>query len=124
MNQKEFEAIFERQVEQSRETLIAKALEYVDVDDRLHNFNVAAIFQGITPEEALLGMATKHFVSISDMVRKGEAYPAEYWNEKIGDAINYLILLRAVAFEAEAKRNSNVVSDSERRLCDPPPYNS
>ncbi len=67
---------------------------------------MAAGFQGITPEKALWGMATKHLVSISDMVSQGRDYSEDVWDEKIGDAINYLILLRAMVFDSESQSNS------------------
>jgi len=110
VNQEEFEQIFERQVQQSRDVLVTKAREYASDTDRLHNFKVAAGFQGRTAEQALWGFATKHFVSISDMVRNGGHYPAEVWDEKLGDALNYLILLRAQVFETELESAADVAS--------------
>ena len=41
----------------------------------------------------------KHLVSISDMVPNAKNYPPETWQEKIGDTINYLLILSAMVKE-------------------------
>ena len=78
-----------------------KADEYA-TDDRLHNFKVAAELQNCTPIKALAGMMCKHTVSVYDLVNdveNGKTVPIELWNEKIGDSINYLLLLTALIEE-------------------------
>lgn len=104
MNQEEFEQVFNRQVKQSREVLVKKAGEYAHPDDRLRNFRIGSALTGETPEQVIWGFNTKHIVSISDMVQGGENFTKAQWDEKIGDAINYLILLRAQIFETEMAR--------------------
>ena len=54
--------------------------------------------QQISPETALIGMWTKHVVSIMDICDniENKVPPVEIIEEKIGDAINYLILLEAM----------------------------
>ena len=101
MNATDFEKIFERLVSMSREVLVEKAKQYANDDDRLHNFNKTAAFEGCTPEMIAWKFNLKHLASISDMVAKDEFFPPEVWDEKIGDAINYLILLRAIVFETD-----------------------
>ena len=81
------------------DTLMAKAKEYAIDGDRLHNFKVASTVQGITPTAALAGMMAKHTVSVYDMIRTGEVYPLDLWEEKIKDSINYLFLLWALLQE-------------------------
>ena len=51
-----------------------------------------------TPEKALVGMWTKHIISILDIVDglDKKLVPVEMIEEKIGDAVNYLILLEAM----------------------------
>lgn len=108
MNSQEFNVLFEQTVEMCRSTLCAKADEYAEDDDRLHNFNIAAILQGNTPIEALGGMMVKHTVSIYDLIRrtgKGAEISDVMWDEKIMDSINYLILLRAAV--AERRKNES-----------------
>ena len=73
-----------------------KAKEYVRNGDRLHNFNRASQMRNIIREKALLGMMDKHTISILDMIDDldaGKLPTAAMVDEKIGDAINYLILL-------------------------------
>lgn len=89
------------------ETLKSKSPEYASDTDRLHNFRVAAAYQGVTEEQAWLGMAAKHFVSISDMIRENRAFPLPLWKEKIGDSINYLFLLWAMECENAQRGNAN-----------------
>lgn len=97
-------------VEKSIDTLIKKGKSYSSDEDRLHNFRVAAALQGISEKEALAGMLAKHLVSVFDMVKTDETRPRPYsstvWDEKIGDAINYLLILRAmVDIEREERTN-------------------
>lgn len=80
------------------ETLFQKHKEYATEDD-FHIFNVAAVLQGVTPEQALIGMMDKHVVSVHDLVNEhaeGRQVAAETWREKICDNINYLLILWAM----------------------------
>lgn len=72
--------------------------------DRLIAFKKAGGLQGVTPECALVGMLTKHLVSIADMSREPNKYSADRWNEKICDSINYLLLLNGLLTE---RRDNN-----------------
>lgn len=109
MNTKDFNNIIHEQIERCEATLCKKADEYAVGDDRLHNFKVAAGIQDCLPTTALGGMMAKHTVSVYDMLRgleEGKSYPAELWNEKITDSINYLLLLAAAVREdSENQRN-------------------
>ena len=81
--------------------LCTKADEYA-TEDRLHNFKVAAELQNCTPITALGGMMCKHTVSVYDLIREheaGKSISSEMWAEKIGDSINYLLLLTALVAE-------------------------
>lgn len=113
MDNETFEQVFERMVNAARETLFQKGKEYASDDDRLHNFKAAGAAQGITPEQALRGMTTKHTVSINDLVwRGGDNVPMSTWNEKIGDEFNYLILLMALIEERESRRVLNAAPEN------------
>ncbi len=81
-------------------TSCGKAKEYATDTDRLHNFKTAAALQDVSTTQALAGMMAKHTVSVYDMC-KGGKYPIELWREKIGDHINYLLLLWAMVQENE-----------------------
>lgn len=116
MNAEEFEKVFERQIQQSRDVLLKKAREYASDEDRLHNFKKAAVLSGGTPESALWGFLVKHLISISDMVEDGEFYTSAIWDEKIGDSINYLLLLRALIFEAEGAISSDMLANTQMQM--------
>lgn len=94
----EFEQIFSDQVAACKKTLVVKGNEYA-TQDRLHNFKKAAALTGGTPAQALAGMWVKQIVSVFDLVNSGQDVPMPVWDEKIGDALNYLFLLKAVVIE-------------------------
>jgi hypothetical protein len=98
MTQPEFIDKVNAQIKRCQELLTLKEHEYAS-EDRLSAFKQAAVFMNCTPPQALLGMWTKHLTSISKMISSGEAYSPQVWNEKITDAINYLLLLRALVDE-------------------------
>jgi hypothetical protein len=99
MNHKEFDKLLEERFNKIRSTLASKNKEYASGDDKLHNFKRAGNMLGCTQEKALIGMWTKHIISILDIVDKweneNESPNTAQLDEKIGDAINYLILLEA-----------------------------
>jgi hypothetical protein len=97
MRQEDFDNCVNNRMELCKKVLVAKGIEYAD-DDRLSNFKKAAGLRGDTPESALWGMAVKHLVSINDMIDElsiGICHPLSMWEEKLGDALNYLFILRA-----------------------------
>lgn len=107
MNTKRFNEVIEDRLNLCVSVLCKKADEYA-TDDRLHNFKVAAKLQNCTPEKALAGMMCKHTVSVYDLINdleKGKCATREMWEEKIGDSLNYLLLLTAMLeerFECES----------------------
>jgi hypothetical protein len=115
MNTKNFEAVLLHRLDETCKVLGNKALEYA-TQDRLYNFNRAADIKQCSPKEALWGMALKHLISVLDLV-EGRLNNTEYMvNEKVGDLINYLILLEAVMAE---ERSCNTRSD----VCPTPQQN-
>lgn len=103
MTNEEFETIVKGCLVNIETVLGNKAREYASKTDRLHNFNIAGAFMDETREKALFGMAMKHIVSVRDIVLKYERariLPDEnILEEKIGDTINYMILLKACFLE-------------------------
>lgn len=94
----EYEKSIKEMISHCESILIEKHGEYATSDD-FHNFNVAAELQGITPLQALIGMMDKHVVSVHDYVNEhaeGRKIKPEQWKEKIGDNINYLLILWAM----------------------------
>jgi hypothetical protein len=98
MNAEQFEIILENRLHAIQTTLGKKAKEYA-IGDRLYNFKRAAEILRCTPQRALVGMFMKHLVSVLDLVECSLASTEYLINEKIGDAINYLILLEAILKE-------------------------
>jgi hypothetical protein len=93
-------------------TLVAKGKAYSGGSrDRLENFKVASIInahglhciKGMNQKKILWGYLLKHLTSINYMCiagAKGTPKPSRAdWDEKIGDSINYLLLLSAMVDE-------------------------
>ena len=99
MTPEDFNLILDKRLMSIKAVLGNKAKEYAHGGDRLHNFKVAANMLQSTQAKALWGIAVKHFVSVSDLVNGDLESETAMINEKIGDAINYLILLEAVLKE-------------------------
>lgn len=108
MTNEDFKKVVEDQLDYCKSLLVTKGKEYTPQneepcyafapDDRLKHFKKAGILMGISPKAALLGMLSKHLVSVSDMCMSGD-YTEEKWTEKITDSINYMLLLKALVME-------------------------
>ena len=97
-----FNSLVGQRFNQCGKVLTQKGEEYSREGDRLWNFKRAAAKQGNTPAEALIGMKVKHDVSVDDMVdmlKRGVLPSREMVAEKIGDSINYLLLLEGLIEE-------------------------
>ena len=124
MNHKEFNELLDQILHRVTNVLASKSAEYSTDTDKLHNFKRAGAMLQCSPEKALVGMWTKHVISILDIIdeidrqqsthlkrlRKAftKAFFKKYYEkqiniemieEKITDAINYLILLEALIKE-------------------------
>lgn len=114
MQSDKFNDIIDETLEAARETLTRKSEGYSTEEDRLHNFRTGAALNGITMEQVCWGMATKHIISIRDMVMSCETYTSDIWDEKIGDAINYLALLKAITAESSPSSNDSLAALREK----------
>ena len=106
MTTDELKVVFEEQAQRCREVLLQKGLEYTpDEADRFSSFKTAASLQNTSPANALLGMLSKHIVSLYDMsFVRTENFAAEMWDEKITDALNYLFILSAIIKEEKSNQ--------------------
>lgn len=98
MNSIEFDKIVEERCTKIKYVLSEKAVEYASDTDRLHNFNRGAKISGQSREKTLWGFALKHYISfldILDNIDKGVIAQDYVVDEKIGDLINYLVLVEA-----------------------------
>lgn len=108
MNSEDFKTIVEGCIANINGVLQKKSREYSSKDDKLHNFDKAKdLMRCKTKEFALLGMLNKHLVSVIDMIEKfektGELPTSGMIDEKIGDSINYFILLKACFYDDMSK---------------------
>lgn len=110
MTQEQFNVFAKNFVKQTTSVLYAKGKSYaLNRNDRLEHFKQAGKYLDTTPKEACLAQLTKHLISIRDMVCAKETakFSPEQWDEKIGDAINYLVLLRALVIDEEINNVTN-----------------
>ncbi len=120
MKDTEFNEIARKTFADCEKILGMKNIEYSGINDRLHNFKVAGRMLNVTPEVALMGMKIKHTVSIYDIVNSvtNRNLPSlDMINEKIGDEINYLVLLKALIVERMETRedlNKNTINNLEK----------
>ena len=93
--------VVDQRVDYIRKVLTEKASQYSSDTDRLANFRDVSCLNHTTPEAALWGFVSKHIVALSGFIKnKGSCQqPYEQWEEKIGDIINYMILLDALVRE-------------------------
>jgi hypothetical protein len=106
MKHQDFDKLLERRLSLIKQTLASKATEYASYgegEDGLHNFRRSAAITGETPAQVCIGFFVKHMTSVLDIVEKEAKRNSNLSegmiDEKIGDAINYLILLEAILKE-------------------------
>ena len=95
----DFDRVVEERLAKIKHLMLVKSKEYVRDNNPFHNFDRGAEYTGETPEDYLYGLMTKHLVSIKDMVDdlyEGKDPSIKYLEEKIGDGINYLMLLEGL----------------------------
>ena len=106
MNAEDFNKIVAARMAWCNKTLCAKGDEYARDGDRLWNFKAAGRKRNQHPAQALAGMEVKHDVSVDDIIdglAQGIVPPKEMVAEKIGDSINYLLLLEGLIEEARGE---------------------
>ena len=101
MNLENFNELLEDRFEKTRSILIEKNKEYGLTEDVLHSFRKQADFSlHNTGPSVCWELMVKHLYSVRKMVTDFEVTgippTEELTNEKIGDTINYLILLEAM----------------------------
>lgn len=96
MNTQQFELELESAFNRAKRVLVSKAKIYASDADRLANFKSAAGAQSINPLQALVGMMSKHYISVCDMSKDPLKYDIKLWNEKLGDLRNYILLAEAL----------------------------
>lgn len=99
MKPKDFELVLANRIDLIKTVLSQKAEEYSSIGDRLYNFKMGAVLARQSPKEYLWSLATKHLTNVMDIALGNLPNNKELVSEKIGDLINYLILLEALLSE-------------------------
>ena len=106
MDIKQFEDIWNVQVEAEKAVLLKRADAYATGGDRLGNFYEGALLNQTTPLKYGFNLVSKHIIALRDMINKlsGENIEvtekeAERFSEYITDIRNYSILLKALYIE-------------------------
>ena len=100
MTGEQFDLLVKERCEKIVSILSVKGKEYRRYDNPFHNFDRIADRRKQEPATALYGAYMKHEQSINDIVddleNEGTIPSKALLEEKIGDAINYLILLEGI----------------------------
>ncbi len=107
MKSKTFDKLVADTLHSCESVMTSKEEEYSSGKDRFHNFKVAARMKGCTPIEALEGMKLKHDVSVKDLIDNPDTATERLLTDKIGDSINYLLLLKGLLIEHMEKKQIN-----------------
>jgi len=99
MNHEHFSAYLDEAVEHMKTLMGSKNGEYAPGGDKLSNFKKASRMTGKSPEECLWMFASKHIISIQDIVNAEGAYTPDALREKCGDLRAYTVLLEALMQE-------------------------
>ena len=101
MNKTQFIDLLERRLTLTTQALLKKQKEYSADQDQLEHFKRAVKIKRATGNNsytlghAIMDMALKHYTYIDKMIENPQIVTAEMVDEKLGDFINYLILLEA-----------------------------
>jgi hypothetical protein len=94
MNGSDFSRLIDATAERLQRLTATKGAEYANSSNQLANFGRLAERLGLKPEAVILVYLTKHLDAIDSYVRTGQVH-SEPIEERIDDAILYLILLKA-----------------------------
>jgi hypothetical protein len=98
MTKQEFSKYLEQRLQRIKDTLDKKGEEYAPNINIFSNFNKAQDIIPMSREEIMFIYATKHLVSVIEIV-EGRKLPKAQIEEKFGDLVNYLILIEASLLE-------------------------
>lgn len=118
MQNKRFQEILESRLVKIKDILEKKASEYASDDDRLANFKSSnkieqlCFNQPINKFQTLFTKLTKQLDGVTTMIKTPTIATEYLINEKIGDVINYLILLEAMFIEfLESEQRKDIVNE-------------
>lgn len=110
-----FNEVVQEQTESIKSTLLKKAAEYATADDRFHNFNEGAQEVKLDRLKYAEALMQKHITSIRDLINGWETCkkPQTFLDEKFGDAINYLVLIKGMMLEDLGRVEIKTVVEKE-----------
>ena len=103
MDRTTFDQTVKKQMMRCESVLARKAKHYALWADRLEQFKKMATLENTSPITALGGVMAKHITKIYDMMALPKEFKMKDWDESITDAINYLLLLKALLVEDEGE---------------------
>jgi len=108
MDRETFKKIVDDRLQKCQEMLTSKGNGYSRNGDVFHNFRFASMVTGCTLEKALWGMWVKHIASVFDIINDTpDRIPEkEVLAEKIGDLINYALLLEGMIEERRIEQQT------------------
>lgn len=101
MTEASFESRVKERIELCLKILGKKGLEYHVSGNPVGQVEMGAAILGTDPEHYVLALMTKHLVSVMTNI-KNKRY--DNWEEKIGDLINYCLILDAVIQNKKEER--------------------
>ena len=110
MKVKRFNKIVEDTLHECKSVLVKKEVEYATEVDRFDNFKRAAEIKGTTPIEAAAGMMVKHEESMWKMINNPDMVTEKLLKDKLGDLINYILLIKGLMVEHMEKAQVNPVN--------------
>ena len=121
MNKETFDKLVNERIRKNLETLGVKGEGYARGGDRLIQFKEVAMRNHETPEKSLHGMAEKHNVTIQfaiqDINNGDTDFITQKWiDDKIGDAINYLLMLEGLLVERLLTKKADDEAARIRRM--------
>lgn len=108
-----FNKVVEDFLAKTKAVLMKKEDEYSDgAEDRFKFFKSYASIANISPEKALYYCRLKHFTSLNDRILSGKKYSKQLYFDKLGDRVNYLILLYGLLEDDKMFSDKAVESDN------------
>jgi hypothetical protein len=100
-----------QRIKSIRSVIKEKGKQYGSDRDRLYQLNKAAMLLGKTPKQVCLSYMSKHLTALMCWIEEDSDISIEQWEEKIGDSINYLIILETLV----KKETKNETKDATVR---------
>lgn len=123
MDQSQFEKMVDSTLQECRNLLITKGMEYAGKEDRLANFKRGAQLTGCTPLQVGMIYLSKHYDALATYVSDAAAKQGRTCTEpvtgRIDDLINYCLLMKALILEDAPNTYASLAKDYEGAVYKP-----